>query len=73
LSASGTRTKLVSVDIVRGLYGVTESYGATMGVIATTSHFTSDAKSFQAQNKYRLHFADFDHVKEWLTSYKRGA
>jgi restriction endonuclease Mrr len=64
--------KLVSVDIVRGLYGVTESSRATMGIIATTSHFTSDAKSFQAQNQYRLHLADFDHVKEWLTAYKRG-
>ena len=63
----------VSVDVVRGLYGVTESGRATMGIIATTSYFTSDAKSFQDQNKFRLHLADFDIVKGWLASYKRHA
>jgi Restriction endonuclease len=62
----------VSVEIVRGLYGVSMSEGATNGIIATTSHFTKGAKSFQAQNKYKLHLADFDNVKVWLETYKKG-
>jgi HJR/Mrr/RecB family endonuclease len=61
----------VSVKIVRGLYGVTESERATMGLIATTSYFTSSAKSFQAQNQYRIQLADFDMLKSWLNAYKR--
>jgi hypothetical protein len=65
-------TNKVSVEVVRGLYGVTESEGATMGMIATTSYFTSDARSFQNENKFRLHLADFDNVKGWLASYKRN-
>jgi hypothetical protein len=64
-------TNKVSVEVVRGLYGVTESERASIGIIATTSYFTSDAKSFQAQNKFRVHLADFDNVKDWLASYKR--
>jgi hypothetical protein len=62
----------VSVEIVRGLYGVSRSEGATNGVIATTSRFTKGAQSFQAQNKYSLHLADFDHIRLWLAHYKKG-
>jgi hypothetical protein len=64
----------VSVEIVRGLYGVSVSEGVTNGIIATTSRFTSGAKSFQAQNKYKLYLADFENLKLWLKNYKkRGA
>ena len=66
-------TKPISVDIVRALYGVTESEHATMGIIATTSYFTGPAKSFQDKNKYRLHLADFEKLKTWLNAYKKGA
>jgi HJR/Mrr/RecB family endonuclease len=38
--------KRISVDLVRGLYGVTESEGASLGLVVTTSSFTRDAKSF---------------------------
>lgn len=61
----------VSVEIVRGLYGVTASEGATRAILATTSRFTGGAKSFQAQNKYKLHLADFEDMKVWLSNYKR--
>jgi hypothetical protein len=65
-------TMPVTVEIVRGLYGVSTSQGATNGIIATTSRFTKGAKSFQMQNKYHLHLADFDNVKLWLDHYKKS-
>ena len=61
--------KKVSVDVIRGLYGVVESERASFGLVATTSTFTQDAKSFQAQNKYRLQLADFEDIKRWLRDY----
>lgn len=60
----------VSVDVVRGLYGVTESEKATSGLIVTTSSFTKDAKSFQEQNKYRIHLADQQELQKWLQEHK---
>ena len=66
-------TRPVEVGIVRGLYGVSVNEGATNGIIATTSYFTKGAKSFQADNKYKLHLADYDNVKLWLTRYRTPA
>lgn len=60
----------VSVDIVRGLYGVTEHEKATTGLIVTTSSFTRDAKSFQDQNKYRIQLADQAELQVWLRGHK---
>lgn len=62
--------KPVDVGIVRGLYGVTVSENATRGIIATTSYFSPDAKSFQAKNEHRLHLADFENLREWLARYR---
>jgi restriction system protein len=62
----------ISVDIVRGLYGVTESEGATSGLVVTTSSFTKDAKSFQAKNKYRIELADNVSLGAWLREHKQG-
>lgn len=61
----------VSVDVVRGLYGVTENERATTGLIVTTSSFTKDAKSFQDQNKYRIYLADQAQLQAWLRGHKR--
>ena len=61
----------VSVDVVRGLYGVTESKGATSGLIVTTSSFTKDAKSFQDQNKYRIQLADQAELQAWLQDHRK--
>lgn len=63
-------TSRVLVDIVRGLYGVVENVGANFGLIATTSTFTRDAKSFQQQNRYRVQLADLDELTRWLNSYR---
>lgn len=61
----------VTVEIVRGVYGVAESEKATRGIIVTTSRFTRDAQAFQAQNQYRLELAAFNRLKEWLREYRR--
>lgn len=61
----------VSVEIVRGLYGVTESERANAGLIVTTSSFTKDAKSFQDKNKYRIQLADQTDLQRWLRDHKR--
>lgn len=61
----------VSVEVVRGLYGVTVNEKATTGLIVTTSSFTRDAKSFQDQNKYRIQLADQADLKTWLRDHKR--
>ena len=62
--------KPVSVDIVRGLYGVVTNARATRGLVATTSTFTKDAKAFQAQNEYQLHLADYSIIQNWLADFK---
>ena len=61
----------VSVDVVRGLYGVTENERANAGLIVTTSSFTKDAKSFQDQNKYRIQLADRVDLQTWLRNHRR--
>lgn len=62
----------VSVEIVRGLYGVTENERANAGLIVTTSTFTKDARSFQDKNKYRVQLADHADLQTWLRDHKRG-
>jgi restriction endonuclease Mrr len=65
------RKRPVSVEVVRGLYGVTVNEKATTGLIVTTSSFTRDAKSFQDQNKYRIQLADHADLQAWLRDHKR--
>jgi hypothetical protein len=64
-------TKKVGVEIVRGLYGVVEERKATKGMIVTTSFFTKGAVDFRDSLQYRLAFADFDDVKNFLEQWKR--
>src|SRR5262249_1420791 len=61
----------VAVDVVRGLYGVTEDERATTGLLVTTSSFTKDAKSFQDKNKYRIQLADQADLQAWLREHKQ--
>jgi restriction system protein len=49
----------VGVGIVRGLYGVIEANRATAGIVATTSYFAADARSFQEQIGLRLGLQDY--------------
>jgi restriction endonuclease Mrr len=60
----------VGVELVRSLYGVTESEGATMGVLATTSFFTEPAHTFQRLVPFRLSLRDFRGLIDWLKMYR---
>lgn len=60
----------VSVEIVRGLYGVVASEKASFGIVATTSTFTKDARSFQQTNRYQLQLADYENLVQWLKDYR---
>ncbi len=62
----------VGVEVVRGLYGVTQAEKATMGIIATTSTFTSTALDFAAPLKYQLSLRDYDALQEWLSEYSKS-
>ncbi|MCA9026790.1 MAG: restriction endonuclease [Planctomycetaceae bacterium] len=59
----------VSVEVVRGLYGVLNISNATHAMIATTSRFTRDAHQLQDSIKYQLSLKDFDDIKSWLWRY----
>jgi hypothetical protein len=59
----------VTVEIVRGLYGVLALKNATNAMIATTSYFTKDAKTEQSAFRYRLSLKDFKEVQGWLRPY----
>jgi restriction endonuclease Mrr len=61
----------VSVEVVPGLYGVTEAERATLGLLVTTSSFTKDAKSFQDQNKYRIQLADQGFLQGWQRDHRQ--
>jgi restriction endonuclease Mrr len=58
--------KPVGVEIVRGVYGVSQQERATMGVVATTSYFTKDAQQFQRMVKYQLSLTDYRDLTAWL-------
>lgn len=64
-------SRKVGVDVVRGLYAVTEVQRATKGVLVTTSGFTSDAVAFATPLEYRLALQDFEALKSWLATYRR--
>ncbi len=62
----------VGVKIVRELHGVVTHRGATKGIIATTSSFTKDAKTYldSTQTRWKLEGADLDRVIDWLRLYQ---
>ena len=65
----------VGVDVVRGLYGVKNSRsGGNIGIIVTTSTFTSDARKFvknETSTDFDLSLADRDQLLGWLENYRR--
>jgi Restriction endonuclease len=62
-------TNPVGVEIVRGLHGVAAVERATCAVIATTSHFTKDAKEFADKVKYQMSLRDYNDLVAWLRRY----
>lgn len=63
------RERPVGIEIVRGLYGVTQAEKATMGVLVTTSHFSRDALEFQRAVQYQLSLRDYAVLRDWLKAY----
>ncbi|HIF9284197.1 TPA: restriction endonuclease [Photobacterium damselae] len=66
----------VGVDIVRALYGVKNSRsGGNVGIIVTTSTFTSGARAFienEATTNLDLTLADKEQLLEWLKGYGKN-
>ncbi|WP_224962801.1 restriction endonuclease [Geomonas subterranea] len=62
-------TNLISVDLVRNLYGVQMQEGANKSILATTSYFTPDAKKFaSAKNttEWAMALKDYDDIISWV-------
>jgi transcriptional regulator with XRE-family HTH domain len=56
----------VGVGVVRQLHGVVQAERLTGGIVATTSHFSQDAREFTTKVKYQLSLADFADVRSWI-------
>jgi restriction endonuclease Mrr len=61
----------VGVEVVRGLYGVVEAQKATGGMIVTTSTFTSGAKKFRDELKYRMGLTDLNDIRGLLRDWRK--
>lgn len=60
----------VGVEVVRGLYGITEMQKANFGMIVTTSSFTRDAHEEKLRIGLRMALKDFRDLKAWLQKYE---
>lgn len=58
----------VNIDVVRKvMYWVNEEYRTTFGMIATTSHFTSNAiAQTEDLHQWRLTLRDYDEIIRWI-------
>jgi len=61
----------VGVEIIRGLYGVTEIQKANLGLVITTSSFTKDAKEAKIRIGPRIDLKDFKDLCSWLSAYPK--
>lgn len=59
----------VGVEIVRNLFGVQQANRASMGIIATTSFFTSSAIQFASPLQYNISLKNYHDLKKWLEEY----
>ncbi len=59
----------VGVEIVRGLYGVTEMKGANQGLVVTSSSFTRGALEEKARIGTRMELKDYAALTTWLHKY----
>lgn len=63
--------KKVDISVVQRLHGVVASEGATKGIVATTSNFTSPANNHLSKHKWLLEGRNFDGLVEWLDLYQK--
>jgi HJR/Mrr/RecB family endonuclease len=59
----------VGIEVVRGLYGVTEMQKANLGLIITTSSFTKDAYAEKVRIGPRIDLKEFSDLCNWLAPY----
>lgn len=59
----------VTVETVRGLYGVKCSEQASKAIIVTTSSYTKPAIEFANRHPWELELKDFSDIKKWLSKY----
>lgn len=64
------KNRPVGVEVVRGLFGVTEMQKANFGMIVTTSSFTKGAQMEKLQMGSRMNLKEFDDLKKWLSVYQ---
>ncbi|HKO37456.1 MAG TPA: restriction endonuclease [Solirubrobacterales bacterium] len=58
----------VGVELVRSLHGALEDKGASIGVLATTSSFTSGAKAYQDRHAFRLRLQDWFALQDMMSA-----
>lgn len=59
----------VGVEVVRGLFGVTEAQRANQGLIITSSFFSRDAHLEQIRIGNRIGLKDYNDLVDWLKPY----
>src|SRR3569833_1400557 len=59
----------VGFDLVQKLYGAYTSYGATHGMLVTTSSFTTPARDLQEKHQYQLTLREYRDVVKWIEHY----
>ncbi|MGQ3481758.1 restriction endonuclease [Paenibacillus sp. TY11] len=59
----------VSVEVIRGLYGVQTSDRVNAGLIVTTSAFTEDAIDFAKKQGALVSLADINELIQWIKEY----
>jgi restriction system protein len=60
----------VGVEIVRGLYGITEIHKANLGLLITSSSFTKDAYEEKIRIGPRIDLKDYSDLCSWLSPHK---
>jgi restriction system protein len=66
------KTKPVTVELVRALYGVHAEEGANKSLLVTTSYFSPDARKFvsrKTNTHWHLDLKDYEDVVGWLREY----
>lgn len=63
-----SHNKKVSLDIVQRLYGVKFALKASVGLVVTTSTFTSDALEFANQHPWELSLKDYGSLMGWIST-----
>lgn len=59
----------VGVKAVRELHSVKVTEKATKAILATTTHFSRDAKLLFEQHRWELEPRDYGAIMEWMSSY----